>query len=94
MYTEKELYKWFNINREFIEDAYVTSVKELNFNDMEGYSVRVNIKVITKEGYKNKLLGLYLNSSYLDCYEDENGEEINETFESHTETFLECALMD
>lgn len=87
MYETEAVYKFLNQNRELIEDAYITSVKDLGFNTMEGNEVCVNVKVVTKEGYKNKLLGVYLNSTYLGWGEDED-----ETFENFVNSLLESAL--
>lgn len=50
----------------FIDYVKVTNIKKIGFNTLEGNRYILNIKVITKEGYKNKLLKTYINYSYLD----------------------------
>lgn len=73
MYTLQEVYNFISQNKKVIEQSYVTSITQLNFNDMEGYSYQINVKVITKKGYKNKLLKVLTNSTYIEDFEtDEN----------------------
>lgn len=50
----------------FINYVKVTNIKPIGFNTLEGSRYIGNVKIITKEGYKNKLLSFYINSSYLD----------------------------
>lgn len=50
----------------FIDYVKVTNIKKIGFNTLEGNRYIINVKVITKQGYKNKLLSTYINSSYLD----------------------------
>lgn len=52
--------------KNFIDCIKVTNIKKIGFNTLEGNRYILNVKVITKEGYKNKLLQAYINSSYLD----------------------------
>ena len=41
---------------------------------MEGYQYRINFKVITVDGYRNKLVKVLTNSTYIDDYgENEKG---------------------
>lgn len=51
--------------KNFIDCIKVTNIKKIGFNTLEGNRYILNVKVITKEGYKNKLLQAYINSSYL-----------------------------
>lgn len=59
-------------NREKIEDFKVTKVVQTAFNDMEGWQYYVNVKFFTKPGYKNKILTLHTNSTYVEDYEGYN----------------------
>lgn len=52
--------------KNFIDCIKVTNIKKIGFNTLEGNRYIINIKIITKDGYKNKLLQAYINSSYLD----------------------------
>lgn len=52
--------------KNFIDCIKVTNIKKIGFNTLEGNRYILNVKIITKEGYKNKLLQAYINSSYLD----------------------------
>lgn len=53
-------------NKNLIEYTKVTNIKPIGFNTLEGNRYIINIKIVTKEGYKNKLVQTYINSSYLD----------------------------
>lgn len=52
--------------KNFIDCIKVTNIKKIGFNTLEGNRYIVNVKIVTKDGYKNKLLQTYINSSYLD----------------------------
>nr|DAK10883.1 MAG TPA: hypothetical protein [Caudoviricetes sp.] len=52
--------------KNFIDCIKATNIKPIGFNTLEGNRYIVNVKIITKQGYKNKLLQAYINSSYLD----------------------------
>jgi len=53
-------------HQNFIDSIKITNIKPIGFNTLEGSRYIVNVKIITKQGYKNKLLQTYINSSYLD----------------------------
>lgn len=38
MYTLQDVYNFIRQNKKVIEQSYVTSITQLNFNEMEGYS--------------------------------------------------------
>ena len=65
-----------------IKEIKATKITELYFNDMEGYNYQINFKIVTVDGYKNKILKCLTNSSYL----DEWGE--NQTLEEYLEEYL------
>lgn len=74
MYSLDNVYKFMSENKELIKDFKITSFKQVSFNQMEGYIYRLNIKLTTIDGYKNKLLKVVTNSTYL----DEMGETIKD----------------
>lgn len=53
-------------HQNFIDYIKITNIKHIGFNTLEGNRYIVNVKIITKDGYKNKLLQVYINHSYLD----------------------------
>lgn len=70
-----------------IENYYVTSAEVVSFNCFEGNIYHVNIKLITKEGYKDKMIQMVTNSTYIedfDLWDDEKS--LKENFQ----TWLEC----
>lgn len=70
-----------------IENYYVTSAEVVSFNCFEGNIYHVNIKLVTKEGYKDKMIQMVTNSTYIedfDLWDDEQS--LKENFQS----WLEC----
>lgn len=70
-----------------IKDYYVTSAEKAGSNCMEGNIYHVNIKLITKEGYKDKMVKMVTNSTYIedfDLWDDEKS--LKENFQ----TWIEC----
>ena len=65
-----------------IKEIKVTKITELYFNDMEGYNYQINVKIVTVDGYKNKILKCLTNSSYLDGWEE------NQTLQEYLEEYL------
>lgn len=57
---------WLQDYSKFIEYVKVTDIKKIGFNTLEGNKYICNVKVIVKEGLKNKLLSFTINSTYLD----------------------------
>lgn len=51
-----------------VRDYYVTSAKKVSFNCMEGNIYHVNIKLITQDGYKNKMVQMVTNSTYIEDF--------------------------
>ena len=66
VYNFDNLCQWLYDYLDFIDYVKVTNIKKIGFNTLEGTRYIVNVKIITKQGYKNKLLQTYLNSTYLD----------------------------
>lgn len=70
-----------------IKNYYVTSAEKASFNCMEGNVYHVNIKLVTKEGYKDKIIKMVTNSTYIedfDLWDDEKS--LKENFQ----TWIEC----
>lgn len=66
MIDVKDFNDFVNKNYELIDGIKLTSLKNIGFNDMEGRQWQANYKILTLNGYKNKLLKVYFNDSYLD----------------------------
>ncbi len=74
-------------NTDMVKDYYVTSAEVVSFNCFEGNIYHVNIKLVTKEGYKNKIVTMVTNSTYIedfDLWDDEKS--LKENFQ----TWIEC----
>lgn len=54
-----------------IKEVRVTSIQELGFNSMEGYTYQVNVKLLFENG-RYKLLKYSTNTTYLDDIPDFN----------------------
>lgn len=70
-----------------IENYYVTSAEINSSNCMEGNIYHVNIKLVTKEGYKDKMIKMVTNSTYIDDFELWDDEK---TLKENFQTWLEC----
>lgn len=70
-----------------ITDYYVTKAEINSFNCFEGNIYNVNIKLVTKDGYKNKMVQMVTNSSYVDDFDlwDDNA-----SLKDNFQTWLEC----
>lgn len=88
MYSLNNVYKFMSGNKELIKDFKITSFKQVSFNNMEGYIYQLNIKIVTIDGYKNKLLKVVTNSTYL----DEMGETIKDFQYNLTDWY--CTALD
>ena len=70
-----------------IKNYYITNAEINSFNCFEGNIYLVNIKLVTEEGYKDKMIQMVTNSSYIedfDLWDDEKS--LKENFQ----TWLEC----
>ena len=65
-----------------IKEIKVTKITELYFNDMEGYNYQINFKIVTVDGYKNKILKCLTNSSCIDGWEED------QTLQEYLEEYL------
>lgn len=66
VYNFDSLCQSLHNQKNFIDCIKVTNIKKIGFNTLEGNRYIINVKIITKDSYKNKLLQAYINSSYLD----------------------------
>ena len=67
----RDAYDFLVRNRKLTEDVKVTSITVLGFNDMVGSQLQINVKCITVEGYKNKLIKVFTNDTYTEDFGDE-----------------------
>ena len=73
LYTLNALNQFVGKYQKYIKDIKITQFHRFGFNDMEGYQYHINFKVVTVDGYRNKLVKVLTNSTYMDDYgEDEN----------------------
>lgn len=74
--TLPTLFKFFAKDGDKIDGVKVTQFIRTGFNEMEGSTYELNVKVFTTSKYKNLLLKVETNGTYLeDCeeyFEDEN----------------------
>ena len=75
-----------NQNHGLIKEIKVTKITELDFNNMEGQNYQINFKLITIDGYKNKLLKCLTNSSYLEEWQDD------QTLQEYLEEYINALL--
>lgn len=61
-------------NADKIESLKVTQFNRYGFNEIEGSQYEINLKVVTSEKYKNKLIHIATNQTWLDDLA-ENGHE-------------------
>ena len=57
---------WLYDYQNIIDYVKVTNIKKIGFDTLEGNKYLINVKIITKDNYRNKLLQTYINSTYLD----------------------------
>lgn len=75
-----DFFSFVEQNRELIDQIKVTNLKQYAFNNMEGWQYDINVKVMTINGYKNKLIQIATNSTYLDELEVINKKSLSEEF--------------
>lgn len=80
-YTLNAIYNFVNDNSDKIKNVKITHFERYGFNDMEGGQYQVNFKIETLPKYKNKLVKVLTNSSYLEEYEGDTMEEVKEDLE-------------
>lgn len=68
LYTLNALVQFADKYQKFIKDIKITHFERFGFNDMEGYQYQINFKVVTADGYCNKLVKVLTNSTYMDDY--------------------------
>ena len=66
------IYKFLNDNKNKIEYVKATRFHAYAFNEVEGYQWAIKVKIVTKDGYKNKLVQVVTNSTYLEDFQWNN----------------------
>lgn len=67
----QNLYNFMVANKNKIESFKITHFEKVGFNEMEGGIYQINVKVITTEKYRNKLIKVLTNSTYLEDFYNE-----------------------
>lgn len=68
LYTLNALTQFVGKYQKFIKDIKITHFEQFGFNDMEGFQYRINFKIVTVDGYHNKLIKVLTNSTYMSDY--------------------------
>lgn len=74
-----DVYNFIERHAKLIDDLKVTSMKQYDFNNMEGYQVQLNVKIFAAKGYNNCLIKVFTNSTYVDefYYDDDEDEQFD-----------------
>ena len=68
----QNLYNFVVANKNKIDNFKITHFEKIDFNELEGGIYQINVKVTTTKNYRNKLIKVLTNSTYLeDFYNDE-----------------------
>ena len=70
--TYNQLFEFISKHRELIHDIVVQSVKAYDFNNIEGKHYDIKIKIYTTKEYKNTILVVKTNSTYLEDIDEVN----------------------
>jgi hypothetical protein len=65
-----DIYRFLERNAELTRDVKITKVHQYGFNDMEGWQYQINFKLVTVDGYRDKLVQVNTNSSWIEEWED------------------------
>lgn len=68
LYTLNALVQFAGKYQKFIKEVKVTHFERFGFNELEGYQYRLNFKIVTVDGYRNKLVKVLTNSTYMNDY--------------------------
>lgn len=71
-----------------IQGVKITHFKRYGFNDMEGGQYQINFKIITAPKYRNKLIKVLTNSTYLEDYDGDTAQEVKEELEENINFLL------
>lgn len=66
-----------------IQGVKITHFERYGFNDMEGGQYQINFKIITAPKYRNKLIKVLTNSTYLEDYDGDTAQEVKEELEDY-----------
>lgn len=89
-YTLNALFNSVNKYAEAIENIKITHFERYGFNIMEGYQYNINFKIITVPKYRNKLVKIVTNSTYLEDFGDTD-ESIKDELVDTLMTEVACA---
>ena len=67
-----DIYRFLERNAELTRDVKITRVQQYGFNDMEGWQYQINFKLVTVDGYRDKLVQVNTNSTYIEDWEDDD----------------------
>ena len=67
-YTLNALFDFVNKYPEAIDNIKITHFEHCGFNAMEGCQYEINFKIITVPKYRNKLIKVITNSTWLEDY--------------------------
>lgn len=91
-----DMYQFLSDNKDKIEYVKATRFHAYAFNELEGYQWAINVKIVTKDGYKNKMLQVVTNSTYLEDFQWDNETETDYSdseFHENFEDWLNTAIM-
>ncbi|MCS9997179.1 hypothetical protein EFL81_10215 [Weissella confusa] len=91
VYEPRAVWDFMERNSDKILEFKITNVKQIAFGEWDGATYWVNVKIVTLNDYKNKLITMELNSHWWEFYADPEDE--NESLETTIERFLETSLM-
>lgn len=74
LYTMQALENYLTSSK-VVQKVKITLVEQVGGNDMEGNLYRINVHVFTQDGWKNKLVKIYTNDSWIEDYGTQDGSE-------------------
>ena len=87
-YTLDAVINFINEFRNDIQGVKITHFERYGFNDMEGGQYQINFKIITAPKYRNKLIKVLTNSTYLEDYNGDTAQEVKEELEENINFLL------
>lgn len=88
-YTLNTVINFINEFGKDIQGVKITHFERYGFNNMEGGQYQINFKIITAPKYRNKLLKVLTNSTYLEDYNGDTDQEVKESLEDYCNYYLE-----
>jgi hypothetical protein len=87
-YTLNAIYNFVSDYAKDIQGVKITHFERYGFNDMEGGQYQINFKVTTAPKYRNKLIKVLTNSTYLEDYDGDTDQEVKEELEENINFLL------